>query len=123
MKVAVAHVMVRRVFLVAPDHTVAQVRDLMARKSIRATPVVGAHRKVMGIVTTTDLARRLEDDAPIERVMTDRVATVLAHESVSAAAGIMRRRRIHHLVVTDGRSVVGIVSSFDLLRLVEEEFA
>ena len=65
MRVAVAHVMVRRVFLVAPDHTVAQARDLMARKGIRSAPVVGAQRKVLGIVTTTDLARRLDDDTPV----------------------------------------------------------
>ena len=123
MTVAVAHVMTRNVFLVSPDHTVQQVRELMARKRIRVAPVVGRQRKVMGVVTTTDLARRLEDDTPIERVMTDRVATIPANDTVSVAARIMRKRRIHHLVVADGHSVVGILSSFDLLRLVEEQFA
>jgi CBS domain-containing protein len=95
----------------------------MASKHIHAVPVVGKNRKVMGIVTTVDLARNLEDEEPARHVMTDMVATISATQSVGEAARIMREKRIHHLVVTDGPTAVGIVSSYDLLRLVEQKFA
>ncbi len=32
----------------------------------------------------------------------------------------MRNHGIHHVVVAEGQAVVGILSSFDLLRLVED---
>ncbi|CAN5546300.1 hypothetical protein BH24ACT22_BH24ACT22_08740 [soil metagenome] len=32
----------------------------------------------------------------------------------------MRNRRIHHVVVTEEKKVVGVLSSFDLLKLVEQ---
>lgn len=123
MSVAVAHVMVNKVFFASLDHTVRQVRDLMQSKKIHAVPVVGKNRKVMGIITTADLARKLDDDAPARHVMSSMVATISATEPVSEAARIMREQHIHHLVVTDGPTAVGIVSSYDLLRLVEQKFA
>ena len=120
MKVAVAHVMHRQVYFAGPDHTVDHVRELMASKHIHALPVVTKNKKVVGIVTTTDLARHMEDDTPVKHVMSKLVATVAATDSVSEAARLMRERRMHHLVVTDEGKAVAIVSSFDLLRLVEE---
>ena len=42
-----------------------------------------------------------------------------AYNDVSAAARVMRKHRIHHVVVTHEKSVVGIISSLDLLKLVE----
>jgi CBS domain-containing protein len=35
------------------------------------------------------------------------------------AARIMRNHKIHHLMVTDEKKLIGIISSFDLLKLVE----
>jgi len=122
MTVAVAHIMSTKVFFAALDHTVDHVRELMASKRIHALPVVGKNQKIMGIVSTADVARRIEDDTPVRHVMSDNVVTVGATDSAGKAARLMRERRIHHLVVVDGSKAVGIVSSYDLLSLVEEKF-
>ena len=53
----------------------------------------------------------------IRDVMTRRVETVSAVESVEAALSRMRQRRIRHLVVTRGKEVVGVVSTRDLKSL------
>lgn len=113
--------MTTKVVFAAMDHTVDRVRELMASKHIHALPVVGKNKKIMGIVTTADLARRMEDDTPVRHVMSDRVVMVGATEPASKAATLMRKHRIHHLVVTDDNKAIGIVSSFDLLTLVEEK--
>ena len=52
--------------------------------------------------------------------MTRKVYTVPAYEDVHVAARIMRNHRIHHLVVTHEGGVVGMLSAYDLLSLVEE---
>jgi CBS domain-containing protein len=41
------------------------------------------------------------------------------YDDVSIAARVMRNHRIHHVVVTHEQAVVGVLSAFDLLKLVE----
>ena len=41
------------------------------------------------------------------------------YNDASIAARIMRKNKIHHVVVTHEKKVVGLISSFDLLKLVE----
>jgi CBS domain-containing protein len=94
----------------------------MAAKKIHALPVVGKNHMIMGIVTSADLARRIEDDTPVRHVMSDHVVTVDATQPVGRAARLMREHHIHHLVVTDGGKAIGIVSSFDLLEVFEKNF-
>ena len=53
----------------------------------------------------------------LQDVMTRRVETVSAVESVEAALSRMRQKRIRHLVVTRGKEVVGVVSTRDLKSL------
>ena len=70
-------------------------------------------------MTTADLARKLKGTTPVKRIMSERVYSVPAYNDVSAAARIMRKNKIHHVVVTHEKQVVGIISSLDLLKLVE----
>ena len=46
--------------------------------------------------------------------------TVPQYGDPSLAARIMRNHKIHHVIVTHEQKVVGIISSFDLLKLVED---
>ena len=42
-----------------------------------------------------------------------------AYSDPALAATLMRKQHIHHLVVTHEQKVLGILSSFDLLQLLE----
>ena len=119
MNTKIADLMAKRVIVAQPHHTVAHVRQLFERNRIHAVPIVGADNEAIGIISSADLARRLKDETPISRIMTKEVTVVPAYNDVSAAARAMRRRKIHHLVVTHEKRVVGMISSFDLIKLVE----
>ena len=119
MNLKIADLMASRVISAEPHHTVAHVRKLMERNRIHAVPVVGTEKEALGIISSADLARRLKDETPIRRIMTTDVKTIPAYNDVSAAARAMRRSKIHHLIVTHEKRVVGVISSFDLLKLVE----
>jgi len=108
MTVAVAHIMSTKVFFAALDHTVDHVRELMASKHIHALPVVGKNQKIMGIVSTADVARRIEDDTPVRHVMSENVVTVGATDSAGKAARLMRQHRINHLEVINSKPVIYI---------------
>jgi CBS domain-containing protein len=59
----------------------------------------------------------------VHEVMTPRVQAVAPRASLSEAAALMREHRIHHLLVLEGRSMVGVLSSRDLLGRSEGDVA
>ncbi len=119
MNVKIADLMAKRVITAQKHHSVEHLRGIMARNRIHALPIVGPEGEALGIVTTADLARKVKGESPATRVMTNHVVCVPAYNDVSVAARIMRKHRIHHVVVTHEKKVVGMISSFDLLKLVE----
>ncbi len=119
MNVKVADLMAKRVITAQPHHTVEHVQQLFTKNRIHAVPVVGSAGEPVGIVTTADLVNGVKASTPIKYVMTEEVRKVPAYNDANVAARIMRRNRIHHVVVTHEKVVVGIISSMDLLKLVE----
>ncbi len=119
MNLKIADLMAKRVITAQPHHSVDHVRGLLERNRIHAIPIVGPDGEASGIVTTADLARKLKGETPVKRIMSKRVHSLPAYNDVSMAAKIMRRNKIHHVVVTHEKQVVGIISSLDLLELVE----
>lgn len=119
MSVKIADLMAKRVISAQPHHSIDHVRGVMERNRIHALPILGPEGEARGIVTTADAARKLKGESPVRRIMSERVYCVPAYNDVSAAARIMRKQKIHHVVVTHEKKVIGIISSFDLLKLVE----
>ena len=55
--------------------------------------------------------------------MSERVHIVLKNNRVVDAAAIMVKHKVHHLVVMEDGEVVGIKSSFDILKVFTEATA
>lgn len=119
MNAKIADLMSKHVIHAQPHHSVAHVRDLMTRNHLHAVPVVDSEDQPVGIVSTVDLMSP-KDNTPVSSIMSERVYTIPQYNDVHHAARLMRNHRIHHVVVTHDKSVVGMISSFDLLRLVED---
>jgi CBS domain-containing protein len=120
MTIKIADIMQESVITTTPDVSLGEVRRVMSEAKISSVPVVDSGNEVVGIVTTSDLAKGLDDDTPIRDLLGGHVYTVPAYNPVHIAARVMRNHHIHHVVVTHEQEVVGIVSSFDLLKLVED---
>lgn len=119
MNIKISDIMAKRVIVAQQHHSISHVRKLMERNRISALPVIGPEDQALGIITSTDLIQRLKDGTPCSHIMKDHVHTVPAYNDVSVAARIMRKHKIHHVVVTKEKRVVGLISSFDLLKLVD----
>ncbi|MGI9627821.1 MAG: CBS domain-containing protein [Longimicrobiales bacterium] len=120
MSIKIADVMHESVVTTVPHKSLGHVRDVMSRNKISSVPVVDSDNEVVGIVTTSDLAKGHDEGTPVSQILGDHVYTVPAYNPVHIAARIMRNHHIHHVVVTHEQKVVGIVSSFDLLKLVDD---
>ena len=119
MNAKVNDLMSTEVIALQRHHTVGTARTRLQKHGIQALPVVNTDGVAEGIVTSTDLVAALPENKPVSQVMTPAVLTIPQYADVSDAARAMRNHHIHHVVVTHEKKVVGIISSFDLLKLVE----
>lgn len=120
VNVDIDQIMRHPVMTATPHQTASHVRKLMAEHQISALPVVNPDNEPIGMVTAADLLDDHADGAPISGFMSEPVFTVPRYDGPHIAARVMRNHHIHHVVVTEGKQVVGMVSAFDLLRLVED---
>ena len=119
MNVKVEELMTKSVITAQPHQSVEHVRNMLEKNSISAVPVVDSDGHPVGIVSSTDLVRELKPSSPISQIMTEKVYTVPQYDDTSIAARVMRNHKIHRVVVTHEKQVVGMLSVFDLLELVE----
>ena len=119
MRMPVEAVMVKSVVEVDETESVGAARKLMESYGIGALPVVDAEGAPVGIVTASDLVTDYDDVLPISRIMTSPLHTLQPGADVAEAARLMRECGHHHVVILDRERIVGIVSSLDLLRLIE----
>lgn len=120
MNVKVQDLMIENVITTVPHKSVGHVKNIMKTNKIKLVPVVNPENELEGIVSSADLLG-VNDQKPVSQVMVKDVVNIPAYSDISHAARSMRNRKIHHLVVTNEKKVVGIISSFDLLKLVEDK--
>lgn len=104
------------------DHEIGLARDTILESGVHCLPVVDDDGGPVGIVSSWDL---VEEYAPLESVrnaMTQRVLTIGPDEDAAAAAAVMQSNVVHHLVVVDHTgTVIGVISSLDLLSAVTDD--
>lgn len=94
----------------------------MAAAGVGSVVVVDGGGAPVGIVTDRDLRDRVlaagrSPDDPVTAIMSSPVVTISPEAFVFEALLEMTRRRVHHLAVVEGRRLVGVISSHDLLVL------
>jgi acetoin utilization protein AcuB len=120
MNVKVKDLMVKSVITTMPHKTVGHAQSIMAKNKIKSVPVVDNEMNVKGIITATDMLKDISENTPLSHVMTTRVYTIPAYSDVTIAARMMRNHNINHLIVSDEKKIVGVLSAHDLLKLVED---
>lgn len=109
--------------IISADKTdkVAKVIALLAEKRIGCVPIVEGAR-VLGIFSERDVVYGLARegagllDRPVGEVMTSPAVTIPAETPIISALSLMTRRRIRHLPIVEGETMVGFVSIGDLVK-------
>jgi len=112
----------RQIWTIAPDATVYEALELMARKKIGALIVLGADGTV-GLFSERDYARKVilkgrsSKEATVSEVMTSPAETIPPDTSVREAMSMMTESRVRHLpVISENRELLGMVSIGDLVK-------
>ena len=140
----VGDVMTRNPLCISPDTPARELARILEANEISGVPVVDGLDRVIGVVSRTDLLRRVvegpqgsrppsffealaegltdEDLHPdnlgtVEEFMTPEPVTTRPNELLSEVACRMAEDRVHRVVVVDDEMhVLGIATSLDILR-------
>jgi len=100
-----------------PDTTLAEVREITARRKISGFPVVerGSH-KLVGILTNRDMRFEGDDKVPASAIMTrENLITVREGVDPREARELLRKHKIERLIVVDeGFHAVGLITVKDI---------
>ena len=112
-----------RLITVSADENLAVAARLLSRYNIGALPVCGKEGKLRGMVTDRDIVLRCvatEDDAistKVSEIMTRKVISVNADDSVETAIDLMSQKQIRRLPVEENGKIIGMISIGDLAKV------
>jgi len=144
-----ADIMSKEPVCISPDMSLREFLSLLSENEFSGAPVINAQGKVIGVVSATDLIRRLAEgtldvspaqmfdllgdqgaadfdiDADVslcvEDIMSEDAVTVGRSETIQAIAKRMASESIHRIIVVDDEQFpIGIVTSLDILRVFPE---
>ena len=121
----VSEIMNSELLTVRPDMKVGALEELIADKNVGGIPVVSEDGELRGLISKTDLIRLharghnvSSGSTQVWEIMMTDVMTVSPEDDVRDAARIMVENHFHRALVCRGEALVGIVSSFDMMKLV-----
>ena len=110
--------MTKNPIALSPKHTIADVESLFKHHRIHHLPVL-EEGNLIGLITTYDLWNHRSsnpNDTFVTDVMNTRIVKISINDKIGTAAELFLDNRFHALPVMDGDKLVGIVTTFDVLK-------
>ncbi len=118
--ILVKDIMTKALISVNPATTSLQIAKMMEQGGIGAV-LVKENEHLVGIVTDRDFATKiaannLPFDTPVAKIMSSPLVTINHDDPISAAAEMMSSKKIRKLAVSDNGTIVGLITSTDLVN-------
>lgn len=108
------------VLTISPETSLLDIHRLFLEEEIHGAPVVDDSGVVRGVISTVDLLRAVSDETQQARdasdIMTRELVTVEPNMPIAEVAETMRDQRVHRVLVIENRELLGVLTTFDLLR-------
>jgi CBS domain-containing protein len=110
------------VISIEPTATLAIAVKTLAEHRIGALLVLGADRRVAGILSERDIVRVLAEqgagalEQPLGQVMTRKVVTCSQSETIGGIMERMTKGKFRHVPVVEQDQVIGVVSIGDVVK-------
>ena len=110
-----------RLWVVQPDQTAQDAVHIMVERNVSSL-LVRDETGMVGIISERDLVRSVAgrgrpfDTTPISEFMTREVVHLRPEQNIDEAMALMTAKRVRHLPVLDGNTLIGMVSMRDLVK-------
>lgn len=128
-------VMTQKVITVSSDLSIRKLIQLLITERISGVPVVDDAGEVVGIISERDILKAvdrlikvkvsLDEEREqkgsfnwVDGIMTKEVIFVSEDDPVEHVCKLMSERKIHRVPVMNGKKIVGIITSMDVLKTV-----
>jgi CBS domain-containing protein len=132
----ISQIMTPHPITISPDDNLQKAQEIFENNAIHHIPVMSMG-KLVGMLTKSDFSffKRTNNSAEYDKividvklkntevksVMTTRLGKLDVDDRINVALDIFRRNLFHALPVMDGDTLVGIVTTHDIIRLIAEE--
>ena len=131
----VGNVMRTELVTVPPETTLLSAQDLLEKKQINHLLVVDSEGELLGIISDRDLKKSwassattlsknelmyLLDQVTVFSIMAKKTIAITPGTTIERAALLMNQNRINALPVLDGKELVGIITSSDVIKILLE---
>jgi CBS domain-containing protein len=112
----------REVFTIEPGANLAAAAKLLAEKRIGTVLILGADRRLVGIISERDIVQALAArgvaalDETVSQTMTRKVETCTENETIGSIMERMTKGKFRHVPVVEQGRLVGIVSIGDVVK-------
>ncbi len=112
----------REVVSIEPNASLAEAVRLLGGKRIGAALILGADRRIAGIISERDIVRVLAErgaavlEEPVSQTMTRKVESCNESDTVAHIMERMTQGKFRHMPVVDQGQVVGLVSIGDIVK-------
>ncbi|NPB00841.1 MAG: CBS domain-containing protein [Crenarchaeota archaeon] len=121
-RVKISDVMTRNLITIHKDTTLRQAAEIFAEHRIRALPVIDDDGRIIGLITTSDLAAAVAKgdlNSKVSNYMRKEVPVIHIDSDIYDAVKLMLKHRIGRLIVIDSAGKpVGIVTRTDVLKYI-----
>jgi CBS domain-containing protein len=107
---------------IEPTAILAAAVQLLAQRRIGALLILGADRRIAGILSERDIVRVLAErgsavlEETVGQVMTRKVVTCAENETVASVMERMTEGKFRHVPVVEQNRLIGIVSIGDIVK-------
>jgi CBS domain-containing protein len=109
------------VWTISPEATVFEALQTMADKNVGAL-LVTERGRLVGIITERDYSRKVvlkgrsSRETAVREILSGHIVSVTPSNSVEECMRMMTEKRVRHLPVLDGETIVGVISIGDLVN-------
>lgn len=128
--IPVSELMSRDLVVLKPEDSLEEVEQCFRAYNIHHIPVVDEAGQLKGLVTRSDFSRANHllahfrqdlKDILVREIMTHQLATTRPESPVHIVAEVFLSNIMHAMPVVDGDTLVGIITTQDLLKYLLEE--
>jgi CBS domain-containing protein len=136
--IPVSSIMSTQLVILNTADSLEKAEHLFKKHKIRHIPVIEGQRKIVGMLSLTDLLRisfadgAYEDEDDIEsvvyemftltQVMAKKIKSVSPQTSIKEVAELLAAREFHAVPVVDNGDLVGIVTTTDLIKYLLKQY-
>ena len=121
MRLSLKDHMSRKLLVISESDTVENALHMMRNNWIRHLPVLDHNNEaVIGMVSERDLLASIKTQIPVRAVMSTPVKIFDVGTPLDSVVHAMISEKISAYLITDNEEVIGIVTSEDMLVLLEE---